>query len=62
MNDTVKKPIGFAALPFEKRQEIARRGQAALVASGKRHTFTSEKARQAAIVGWARRREQRTAG
>jgi hypothetical protein len=55
-SNTPKKLAGFAALPVERRREIARMGQAALIASGKRHTFTPEKAREAARVGWARRR------
>ena len=59
MNDTsnpVKKLIGFAAMDPERQREIARSGQAALKASGKRHVFNSEKAKEAARLGWARRR------
>lgn len=59
MNDdstnSPKKLNGFAALPAERQREIARMGQAALKASGKRYTFTSDKAREAAKLGWARR-------
>lgn len=58
MTDTtkIKKLTGFAAMPTERQREIARQGQAALAASGRRYKFSPEKARQAAIVGWARRR------
>lgn len=57
MNEPVKKlSVNFASLPPERRREIARMGQAALKASGKRHVFNSETARNAAIVGWARRK------
>lgn len=55
MTDAIKKLIGFAAMPQDKQREIARMGQAALAASGKRHTFNHETAKAAAKVGWARR-------
>lgn len=51
-----KKLIGFAAMPAERLKEIARLGQAAVTRSGRRFKFTPEKAREAARVGWARRR------
>lgn len=53
----IKKLKGFAAMTPERQREIARMGQAALKASGKRHTWNSETAREAAKkarVGWAR--------
>lgn len=52
----VKRLIGFAAMPTEQQREIARRGQAALAATGKRHAWTSDTAREAARIGWARRK------
>lgn len=62
MTDTVntKKLVGFAALPSERQREIARMGQAALKASGRRHAWTSEQAREAAKLGWARRNGRST--
>lgn len=51
-----KKLTGFAAMTPERQREIARAGQAALKASGKRHTWNSESAKQAAVKSWARRR------
>lgn len=53
--DTTKKLVGFAAMPSDRQREIARMGQAALQASGRRYTFSPEKAREAAKLGWARR-------
>lgn len=55
MTDTTKKLRGFAALPPERRTELARKGQEALKATGKRYTFNSATAAHAARVGWARR-------
>lgn len=52
----VKRLVGFAAMNPEEQKALARKGQAALVASGKRHTWTTEQAREAARIGWARRR------
>ena len=56
INPTPKKLVGFAAMPADRQREIARMGQAALAASGRRHKWTPEKAREAAALGWARRR------
>jgi hypothetical protein len=53
----VKRLNGFASMPQERQKEIARMGQAALKASGRRHHWNSESARAAAMVGWARRKE-----
>lgn len=53
-----KKLVGFAAMSPERQKEIARLGQAALKASGRRHTWNTETAKAAAIVGWARRQNK----
>lgn len=52
---TEKTPRGFANLTPEHRQRIARMGQAALAASGKRYQFNVEKAREAGRLGGLKR-------
>lgn len=47
MNQTEPKKRGFAAMPPEKRQEIARRGGIKAHELGHAHKFTKEEARKA---------------
>lgn len=54
--NTTKKLTGFAAMSPERRQEVARKGAQATIAAGKRHAYTSETARIASRIGWARRK------
>ncbi len=50
MNDTTKKPRGFAAISPERQKEIASQGGRAAHAGGKAHQFTPEEARAAAAA------------
>lgn len=45
------KPRGFAALPPERRREIARQGGLAAHEAGTAHQFTPEEAREAGRKG-----------
>lgn len=56
MTQPTKKLTGFAALTPEQRREISRKGARALIASGKRYSYTSEAASLASRIGWARRK------
>lgn len=56
MEETIKKPRGFAAMSPEKQREICVKGGRAAQAGGKAHRFTAEEARAAGKKGGVKRR------
>ena len=51
MDESVKKPRGFAAMDREKQREIARRGGKAAHERGTAHEFSRDEARDAGRKG-----------